>query len=347
MPHPVRLCALLVFLNLCTPCKLAGAKAIHLSPAAEPNERAFTMLIPDDWSTQGGIYRVDPSRTGGAANSIDAKLDFIVKRDAAGTVMTHSFPDLLYFDMRNSPAASMFPPGSNYNGMLVCPVLNAQTYLTQMVFRKAHPQARNLKIVVQAPLPEVAASYDKVARGMGLPADFRHDAAVLVVDYDEGPARYREVLYTAVLNMTAGLWGNKDTYQARAPLAEFDAMRPVFDAMRNSIKLDTQWMAREMQNQMTRANIVRDVQNTIQRIGAEIVQHRQRTNHAINSQMQLLLTGQTTEINPHTGKKTIVPNEGANRYFGKNGDLLISQDPTFDPAKDVRYANGGYEKAKN
>jgi hypothetical protein len=346
MPYCFRSCALLIFLNLCATCRLVAGNVIHLSPFAEPREHAFTMLIPDGWITQGGIYRVDPSRAGGAGNSITAKLDFTVKRDAPGTAMTHTFPDLLYMDMRRSPAAAMFPPGSNYNGMLVSPVMNAQTYLTQMVFRREHPQARNVKTLVQAPLPQVAASYDQMAHAMGLPADYRHDAALLVADYDEAGGQFREVLYTAVEQMMGGMWGNKDTYLARAPVNEFDAMRPVFEAMRDSVKPDNQWMAREAQNQAVRSNIVRDVQSTVQRIDAEIVAHRQRTNAAMNSEMQLLLTDKTTAVDPHTGKTKIIPNEGNSRFFGKNGDLLISDDPNFDPEKQPKYANKGYERAK-
>jgi len=52
---------------------------------------------------------------------------------------------------------------------------------------------------------------------------------------------------------------------------------------------------------------------------------------AINSQMQLLLTDKTTAIDPHTGRPKIIQNEGNSRFFGKNGDLLISDDPYFDP----------------
>ena len=346
MPHTVRFGALLLFLNLCSSCVLMARDVIHLSPTAEPREHAFTMLIPDGWITQGGIYRVDPSRAGGAGNSIAAKLDFVVKRDAAGTVMTHTFPDELYKDMRRSPAAPMFPPGSNYGGMRVSPIMDAQTYLVRVVFRAAHPQARNVKTALQVPLPAVAASYDQMARGMGLPADYRHDAALLVMDYDEGGMQFREVLYTAVEQMLADVWGNKDTYLARAPVDEFDAMRPVFEAMRDSVHLDSQWMMREAQNQAVRARIVQDVQSTVQQIDAEIVAHRQRTNAAINSQMQLLLTDKTTAIDPHTGNRKIIPNAGNSRFFGKGGDLLISDDPYFDPEKNPKYANKGYERAK-
>jgi hypothetical protein len=185
-----------------------------------------------------------------------------------------------------------------------------------------------------------------MARGMGLPADFRHDVALLIADYAEGGVAYREVLYTAVLQMSAGLWGNKDSYLARAPVAEFSTMRPVFDAMRDSVKLDPQWMRREAQNQAVRADIIRDVQNSVQKLDAEIVAHRQRTNAAINHQVQLLLANQATAIDPHTGKPMIIPDEGKSRFFGRNGDLLLSDDPHFDPEKFPEYANRGFTRAK-
>ena len=48
----------------------------------------------------------------------------------------------------------------------------------------------------------------------------------------------------------------------------------------------------------------------------------------------------------HTGRPKIIPNEGNSRFFGKDGDLLISDDPYFDPDKHPEYANKGYERAK-
>lgn len=112
-------------------------KAAVFHRMAEPRERAFTVLVPDGWSTEGGIFRVDPLRQGGPAQSVAAKVDFAVKKDAPGTVMIRWLPDMLYFDARNSPAGQMglFPPGSNYMGMTVMPLLSAQQFLAQLPFR--------------------------------------------------------------------------------------------------------------------------------------------------------------------------------------------------------------------
>jgi hypothetical protein len=34
-------------------------------------------------------------------------------------------------------------------------------------------------------------------------------------------------------------------------------------------------------------------------------------------------------------------------FFGKNGEVLLAEDREFDPSKDPRYADGGYEKPKS
>jgi len=50
--------------------------------------------------------RSSRSVAGGAANSIAAKCDFTVKRDAQGSVLIRFLPDVLYIDLRGSPAAA-------------------------------------------------------------------------------------------------------------------------------------------------------------------------------------------------------------------------------------------------
>jgi len=330
-----------------------SSKLVRFHRVSEPREGAFTMLIPDGWSTQGGVYRVDPSRAHGTGNAVAAKVDFIVTRDAAGTAMMHRLPDTSYKDMRGSPAAGMFPPGSNYGGMVVSPPMDALSYLLNVVLRQSRPQARNLQVVAKVPLPKVASAYDQFDRSMGLPAGFqKNNTALAVVTYDEGGTHFEEVLYTDVLvsGIGTGVWGVKETYTARAPASEFAALRPVFQLMNDSTKLNKQWMARELQGQDARAKIFSDVQQHNQQVDAEIVQHRQQTNAEINNQMQLLLADKTTEINPHTGQKENVPiysdsGRQGRVFYGRDGTAVLATDPYWDPEKDPNYANKGYQKA--
>ena len=351
--HFLAVAAILPALVYGQPAKPSN-KLVRFHQVSEPNEGAFTMLVPDGWSTKGGVYRKDPGRSGGTGNAVAAKVDFIVTRDAAGTAMTHRLPDTTYKDMRGSPAAGMFPPGSNYNGMVVSPSMDALSYLLNVVLRQSRPQARNLQVVARVPLPQVASSYDQLDRSMGLPADFqKNNTALAVVTYDEGGTHFEEVLYTDVViwGMGSGIWGVKDTYTARAPASEFEALRPVFQLMNDSMKLNKQWIARELASQDARTKVFSDVQKHNQQVDAEIVRHRQATNAEINHQMQLTLSDKTTEIDPHTGKKVIVPiyNDQGRQgrvFYGRDGTAVLSTDPYWDPEKDPNYANKGYRKAQ-
>jgi len=335
------------FLSGCILCAApAGRTVIHFRRIAEPREGAFTMLVPDGWLTQGGVFRVDPGKAGGAGNSVAAKVDFTIMRDAAGTVMVRTLPDRSYKDMRNSPAAAMFPPGSNYNGMVVSPPMDAMAFLTGVLFRNVRPRAQGVQILARVPLPEVARSYDQVCRRMGLPADYRNNAALVLVAYQEGDIRYKEVMYTDVQMMLAGTWCTKDSYMARAPFAEFERTCPIFRVMQESVRLDPAWVGRELHSQTARAKTIANVQQEVQRLDAEIVQHRQTTNATINEQVQMLLHDQAKEIDPHTGRQMVIPANQGSVFYGRNGDALLVDDPEWDPARDPRFAGGDYQKSR-
>ncbi len=115
----------------------------------EPNEKAFSILIPNGWKTEGGIIRINPIEQGGSAQSISAKLNFLIKRDDKISVGLHWFPEILFCDARKTPAGQMglFPPGSNYNGMPVLPLMSAEDFLIQVVFPQTHPNITDLNVV--------------------------------------------------------------------------------------------------------------------------------------------------------------------------------------------------------
>ena len=62
----------------------------------EPRQRAFSLLAPEGWMVDGGMFSVDPTRVGGAGNSIDTKCDLAVKRDPKGSVMARWLPSYNY-----------------------------------------------------------------------------------------------------------------------------------------------------------------------------------------------------------------------------------------------------------
>ena len=109
---------------------------------SEPNENAFTFLLPEGWLVSGGITRVNPNSAGGAGNAIEAKL--YMKISSGGNEAEMGWlPDTRFFDMRRyptaNPAAPIFPDGSNYNGMLVMKLLSAEDFIWKVAIPFAHP----------------------------------------------------------------------------------------------------------------------------------------------------------------------------------------------------------------
>jgi len=304
---------------------------------AEPRENAFTLLVPKGWLMEGGIFRLDPTRAGGPRNAIEAKIDLALKNDASGRVMIRRLPDWYFCDVRHMPAGQMglFPPGSNYQGMTVLPVMSAETFIRKVVIPKYHPSARNLKVVEVRPMPEPARKHQKRAASLILPLQVQCDAALVTVTYDEGGVRFKENIYTLIENkgaIAAGEWANRETGYARAPESAYAAWEPVFHTVMRSVRLNPRWVNGEVRGMLKRADILQKVQGQIQEIDRQILDHQQRTNTEIQNDMYLTLTGQEEYINPYTKEVEVDSGElGRYRWQTEGGDILFSDRETFDP----------------
>jgi hypothetical protein len=314
-------------------------KTIILNRVTEPNEQAFSILIPKGWKTEGGIIRINPTAQGGAAQSIGAKLDFIVKRDDEGSVALHWLPEILYYDPRRSPAGQMglFPIGSNYNGMPVYPVMSAVDFLTQGVFPLIHQNASNVQLIEKRQLPDLIESYKKRLATFAMPVDFSYDAAVVTVTYQENGKEYKEKLITVIEDMGqigTGMWGNKETFLFRAPINEFDGLESIASIIQDSVKINPQWMIGELRGQIQRGEMALQTQQYINEINKQIVEHRQNTYAQIRNDMYLNLTSQEEYVNPYTNEVELGSNEWKNRWTNGSGDVVYSDDPNYNPNRD-------------
>ena len=301
----------------------------------EPNEKAFKILLPQNWVSKGGIFRIDPNAGGGAANALEAKLDFTVQNNEAGTASVRWYPDLFYFDSRYSPAGQMglYPNGSNYQGMTVLPVLSPEQFIRQVVLPYAHPQVSNVSVIETKKLPELAQAIqkeDKLMINMG----FTYDASLVTVNYTENGTEYEEKFVSCVMNLGqagAGMWKNRYTFSFRAPKGQLEKYEPLFAAIGNSLTINPQWLTGEIKGQMERAGIYNRTIQKINKISSEINQHRQHNNEIIQHDMYLNLTGQEDYVNPFTNEIETGTNEWNHRWSSNSDFVIYSDDPNFDP----------------
>ncbi len=325
-------------------------KAIMFNRKNEPNENAFSILVPKGWKIEGGIFRVNPTTQGGPAQSIAAKIDFAVKKDKKGSVMIRWLPDMLYFDIRNTPAGQMgmFPEGSNYQGMTVSYIKSAENFIREIAFPYAHPRADNIRIVERKKLPGVINNYSKRVKQLMPFTTMSYDAAIIKFRYDENGGRYEESIVSLIEDwgqLGAGMWGNKETFLIRTPVGQFKEYAPVFSVIQNSVKINLQWIIGEVKGQATRGRIAINTQKEIQRIGKEIAEQRKKTNAEINNDMFLTLTEQEEYVNPYTKEIEVGSNQWKYRWENESGDIIYTNDENYNPTTDVNINRNDYKKS--
>jgi hypothetical protein len=313
----------------------------------EPNEKAFTFLVPKGWDFKGGIFNVNPLTQNGPGNSIAPKCDLAVKKDEQGTVMIRFAPAWNYADLTYSPTGfSLFRPGQYYQGMLVKVLPTPKQFLTEM-FQTTRPQATQVTVIAEDPMREmVEAIYrsnqqiNQQLQQMGLKPNL-YDGLAMLVEYTEGGQRFREVLRAVITDARTGafMWTNEHTIQFRAPMNEFEAWKPALDVIHNSIELNPQWIAAVTRAMDQRAKMALETQRYINKVANEIVENRRRTHAEIRYENYLFISGQDEYVNPYTKKVELDTSAYRHRWMNNHGDILYTDENVYNPNEHEKRPN--------
>lgn len=314
----------------------------------EPRENAFSLLIPRGWQIEGGIFRVDPNAQGGSGQSIEAKLDMAVK-DPSGAAMIRFLPETYFMDSRWMPAASLFPPGSNYNGMMVMYLPEVSEFIRQVAFPYAHPNVRNPRQGEFRQLPDIERKLREEDAPILPGVQFGYKAGYSTFFYEDGGGEVEEVLVAAVMDfgqLGAGLWKNRHTFLMRAPKDQFEKFKPVFGVMLTTIQVNQQWLHGEIMGQMQRGEIAWRTQQELQQIEREIVEARQKTNAQIQHDQYLSLMGREEYVNPFTGGTEQGTNEWNYRWQNERGEIIYTDNTNYDPNRDPSLQVQGFKRSQ-
>ena len=314
----------------------------------EPNEGAFSLLIPQGWQVRGGIQRAHQAVLN--AQSIEAKLDFCVQRDDEASVAIRWCPDIKFKAPGFSPAEMMgfFGAGSQYQGMQVMRLLSPADFLVRIVFPWAHPEAADVQVAAQRPLPLLVEIYQAKMAALRLPTFGAYEGGTVTVAYAEKGRRYAEKAYCVIENlgpMAAGMWSNKDTLLVRAPQGELARWEPILHHIRESVQLDFRWLAQEAVNQeflsrsflnaqqaaQARERRILEVQRQMQDVDRQITENRMRTNAEIHNDNYLTLMNQEEYVNPFTNEPETGSNQWQHRWVTEGGEEFYTDNEDHDP----------------
>jgi hypothetical protein len=330
----------------------SGKQVIVFHRQKEPNENALSFLLPQNWTISGGITRVYPNSAGGGGNAIEAKL-YMKLSSPDNKANFVWLPDTRFFDIGRfsgtNLATSMFPDGSNYNGMKVLQMLNPGDFVKLVAVPFAHPHAQSLQIIGVQQLPDLEEGYRRVSALMIPDYQFNYKAAIVTLEYAENDIQYLEKMICVIEDygeLGAGMWGNRETWCIRAEKGKFESLSPIFATIGQSVRINKEWVGRELRGHQTNSQISLKTQQDISKIENEISEQRANTNFEINNELYLSLTGQEDYANPFTGQTERGTNEWNYRWENEQGDVIYSDNQSYSPNSDVNIQVKGFKRSE-
>jgi hypothetical protein len=300
---------------------------------------AFRMLVPMDWKAEGGI------------------------------VWRHEFSNLATVAMRlskpNSPEALemfpitphvwreggilAFPPGSNYLGNVVLPVVaDPATYIQQAVLPQFRKNA-NPRIVGRKSLPDVAKTVAAAVQETGTQKTVKAERVRL--EYQEGGRAVEEDVYCVLVYTQIPVlpgttfWTAERLFSFKAAKGSLDGMGGLLQTMAASVKVNpvwfskyqqvvAQWQQAKMQSIRSAGELSRYIARTSSEISAmnrQAYEARQASNDRINKNFSEYIRGVETYHNPVESRAVELPSGYREAWVSGNGEYILSNDPNFNP----------------
>lgn len=278
----------------------------------------FRMWIPKGYTVEGGLrWRIagkDPTQVTRRDLASPAVIALrVVSPDRRAWI--ELFPEDRFTDTSRMPAASLFPPGSEYMGTTACPPLSPAQYVTDVLFRRHRAGLGGARVVDARDSDALARLYldesrrlDALSGLTGVRSQVR--AGATTVDYALGGVAVREQFCVALhyLDMPgATLWWPRAAWSVAAPPDRFDAVAPALLSCVHSIRFQALWSLLYLRLVHENARGIAVVDDVIAKLDADIAASRAATTAQIQRDFQPLLMPYVTAKGPG-GLEAWVPN---------------------------------------
>ena len=321
----------------------------------DSTEKAFTVLVPDGWQTDGGVMQYPPNPVRTVVDMYGKKILFSVFDPESGAAVQY-FPYEMIHSADPGSVYIQLAPGQVLNGMIQMPsLLSPSDYAHQVIFPMARPGASNVKWHRPVELESLASAWFKALHAND-PVKPSIKAQSVEVDYQQEGVAYKEVwtvLITSTKVATSTIWSPDITMAARAPVNRFDELKPVLEAVIASFRLDSNWYARAIARFIEGTEKVRvaqdqirktdraiqkhrmQIQDEVRRIDRDISSHRAATNATIQEQEHNTLMGVDEYRDPETDRRALLDFTYRHNYTdGEN--VIQTNDGSFKPPSEYR-----------
>ncbi|MDJ0926167.1 MAG: hypothetical protein QNJ73_00845 [Gammaproteobacteria bacterium] len=325
-----------------------------------------TLLVPQGWKAEGGVYSPPPQ----AYRWSPSRSIKVSSPDGAAVMFE---PAVAGFDTR--PSMGAIPPEGSFErgNMVIRMPPDMQTWaqvISTQVIPQQFPQAKDIRVTESGIVPELTAHarraaepmmrlVDQSTQGLGSSRDI--SVFFFLAAYEDSGKKWDHYkIFTrtfAMLNNEFGhnnFWGTADAVSVRAPQGELQDYMPVFLVIINSLRLTPRWEQELMQTKakimgidhQTAMGTLRGMMqaSNIMYAANQEVSNMQQSGYMQRSESQA--RGQRDFVNsirdvhefadPQNNRNVAVSIHWDNVYSNGSDQYVLSNDPSFDPNRELQ-----------
>lgn len=318
----------------------------HVVHDQSANMKAMVAVTPSDWRFSG------QAAWDGQSIAYPARVSFQADGPADGA-------QVRYLPMENYNYVTGRPVGQRMNGIVMLPAMSAEQYL-QTLFQNLRPQAANVSIVkrhrpdwIMTLLQEnVRAEQNNIVRS-GMQGQASGDACEITVTYSEGGQRWEECLYTGIsyvnvvlqtqMRPTFTAWTTSGVVSKRAHSGKYQAHQAEFEIIEKNAEVDPEWFIAmagvgqqliqrqhfELRRNFKAAQDMVAAKRQINESTRQVIRERQASSDRIARMREDSILG--IDRYQSSEGRVGLPSGYKHAWERKNGDIIMTDSPTFNP----------------
>jgi hypothetical protein len=310
--------------------------------------KAFSMLIPNNWQSEGSINWILDNPAMPVAGDFRAW-------NPNGAEEFHLFANQAFFWSDNPMIQQTFPPGSCYFGALVHSPLGPIDALKEIALSKFRSGTENLKIVSEQELPEISKSFETgtdpttgvitSAEGGKIRVEYvlngvqMEDEMYCIIQSQDIPV---QTLYGTTRNLN---WYMTYIESFRAEKGKLDSQSKTFQTISYFAKTDVNWLNKynqvvnyliqkqiqQIQSIGQLSSIVSQTSNEISDANFEAWQQNQNIKDQMADDFSNSILGVQWYNNPIDGTTVELPSGYSSAWTKSLGDYMLSDSPSYNP----------------
>ena len=310
--------------------------------------KAFSMMIPHDWKSEGNIEWIYDNPAMPVAGEFRAW-------NPDGTEEFQLFPNQAFFSSNNPMIQQTFPDGTRYFGALVHSPLGPIDALKEIALPKFRGNVENLQLISQQELPEIS-SYFETGTDATTGVITSAEAGKIRVEYTLNGVTFEDELYCVIqtqdipLQTTLGTYRNINWYMTyiesfRAEKGKLDSNSKVFHTISYFAKTDVNWLNKynqvveyliqqqiqQIQSLGQLSSIISQTSNEISNSNYQAWQQSQDVKDELANDFSNSILGIDSYYNPITDSTVELPSGYNSAWTNNLGEYILSDSPTYDP----------------